>query len=111
MEQLASTVRQNSDNAQQADQVAKSASEVALRIEGDTDLDGRIDAHRVERPSAWTTIEEPHDLVDHRPVRRTDRTCVATHREEFRAITLETGLKEAIAWRDARFRERHGTEG
>jgi enoyl-CoA hydratase len=32
-------------------------------------------------------------------------------REEFRAITLEKGLKEAIAWRDARFRERHGTEG
>jgi adenosyl cobinamide kinase/adenosyl cobinamide phosphate guanylyltransferase len=33
------------------------------RIEGDADLDRRIDAHRAERPAAWTTIEEPHDLV------------------------------------------------
>jgi adenosyl cobinamide kinase/adenosyl cobinamide phosphate guanylyltransferase len=32
------------------------------RIEGDADLDHRIDAHRAERPAAWTTIEEPHDL-------------------------------------------------
>ncbi|HWM20465.1 MAG TPA: bifunctional adenosylcobinamide kinase/adenosylcobinamide-phosphate guanylyltransferase [Ilumatobacteraceae bacterium] len=32
------------------------------RIAGDTDLDRRIDAHRAERPAAWTTIEEPHDL-------------------------------------------------
>jgi adenosyl cobinamide kinase/adenosyl cobinamide phosphate guanylyltransferase len=32
------------------------------RIEGDKDLDARIDAHRAERPSEWTTIEEPHDL-------------------------------------------------
>ena len=32
------------------------------RIEGDTDLDHRIDAHRAERSSAWTTIEEPFDL-------------------------------------------------
>ena len=31
-------------------------------IEGDDELDNRIDAHRAERPSAWTTIEEPHDL-------------------------------------------------
>jgi adenosyl cobinamide kinase/adenosyl cobinamide phosphate guanylyltransferase len=33
------------------------------RIEDDADLDRRIDAHRAERPAAWTTIEEPHDLV------------------------------------------------
>jgi adenosyl cobinamide kinase/adenosyl cobinamide phosphate guanylyltransferase len=33
------------------------------RIEGDADLDRRIEAHRAERPAAWTTIEEPHDLV------------------------------------------------
>jgi adenosyl cobinamide kinase/adenosyl cobinamide phosphate guanylyltransferase len=33
------------------------------RIEGDADLGRRIDAHRAERPAAWTTIEEPHDLV------------------------------------------------
>jgi adenosylcobinamide kinase/adenosylcobinamide-phosphate guanylyltransferase len=32
------------------------------RIEGDADLDHRIDAHRAERPAAWTTIEEAHDL-------------------------------------------------
>ncbi len=32
------------------------------RIDGDADLDRRIDAHRAERPAAWTTIEEPHDL-------------------------------------------------
>jgi adenosylcobinamide kinase/adenosylcobinamide-phosphate guanylyltransferase len=32
------------------------------RIAGDTDLDSRIEAHRAERPAAWTTIEEPHDL-------------------------------------------------
>lgn len=29
-------------------------------------------------------------------------------RAEFRRITLERGLREAIEWRDARFRERHG---
>ena len=33
------------------------------RIEGDADLDRRIDAHRAERPATWRTIEEPHDLV------------------------------------------------
>ena len=33
------------------------------RIEGDADLDRRIDAHRAERPATWTTIEEPIDLV------------------------------------------------
>jgi adenosylcobinamide kinase/adenosylcobinamide-phosphate guanylyltransferase len=33
------------------------------RIEGDVDLDNRIDAHRAERPAAWTTIEEPLDLM------------------------------------------------
>ena len=33
------------------------------RIEGDADLDDRIDAHRAERPASWTTIEEPHDLA------------------------------------------------
>jgi adenosyl cobinamide kinase/adenosyl cobinamide phosphate guanylyltransferase len=32
------------------------------RIDGDADLDQRIDEHRAERPPAWTTIEEPHDL-------------------------------------------------
>jgi enoyl-CoA hydratase/carnithine racemase len=35
-------------------------------------------------------------------------TADLPEREEFRAITLDKGLKEAIAWRDARFRERHG---
>ena len=34
------------------------------RIEGDDDLDDRIAQHRLERPSAWTTIEEQLDLVD-----------------------------------------------
>ena len=33
------------------------------RIQGDVDLDHRIDAHRAERPAAWTTIEEPLDLM------------------------------------------------
>lgn len=33
------------------------------RIDGDTDLDQRIEAHRAERPAPWTTIEEPHDLA------------------------------------------------
>jgi adenosyl cobinamide kinase/adenosyl cobinamide phosphate guanylyltransferase len=33
------------------------------RIEGDSELDARIDAHRAERPADWTTIEELHDLV------------------------------------------------
>jgi adenosylcobinamide kinase/adenosylcobinamide-phosphate guanylyltransferase len=32
------------------------------RIEGDADLEHRIDAHRAERPAAWVTIEEPHEL-------------------------------------------------
>jgi len=31
------------------------------RIDGDDDLDSRIDRHRAERPN-WPTIEEPHDL-------------------------------------------------
>ncbi|MEX0753700.1 MAG: enoyl-CoA hydratase-related protein [Actinomycetota bacterium] len=35
-------------------------------------------------------------------------TADLPEREEFRSITLEKGLKEAIAWRDARFREQHG---
>lgn len=34
------------------------------RIEGDADLAARIDAHRAERPAAWTTIEVEHDLAD-----------------------------------------------
>jgi adenosyl cobinamide kinase/adenosyl cobinamide phosphate guanylyltransferase len=29
---------------------------------GDIDFGGRIDAHRRRRPSAWRTVEEPHDL-------------------------------------------------
>ena len=33
------------------------------RIEGDADLDRRIDNHRTERPAGWNTIEEPHDLT------------------------------------------------
>jgi adenosyl cobinamide kinase/adenosyl cobinamide phosphate guanylyltransferase len=33
------------------------------RIDGDAELDARIDAHRAERPAEWTTIEELHDLV------------------------------------------------
>ena len=32
------------------------------RIDGDSDLGQRISAHRAERPPAWTTIEELHDL-------------------------------------------------
>ena len=40
------------------------------RIEGDVDLDNRIDAHRAERPAAWTTIEEPLDLVGRARARR-----------------------------------------
>lgn len=33
------------------------------RIDGDTDLDARIAAHRAERPPAWRTVEEQFDLV------------------------------------------------
>jgi adenosylcobinamide kinase / adenosylcobinamide-phosphate guanylyltransferase len=33
------------------------------RIDGDTDLEARITAHRAERPSTWNTVEEPVDLV------------------------------------------------
>jgi adenosyl cobinamide kinase/adenosyl cobinamide phosphate guanylyltransferase len=33
------------------------------RIDGDAELDARIELHRSERPAEWTTIEEPHDLV------------------------------------------------
>ena len=32
-------------------------------IAGDSDLDGRIAAHRAERPASWRTIEEELDLV------------------------------------------------
>jgi enoyl-CoA hydratase len=35
-------------------------------------------------------------------------TADLPERTEFRSITLEKGLKEAIAWRDARFREQQG---
>jgi enoyl-CoA hydratase len=35
-------------------------------------------------------------------------TADLPERAEFRRITLEQGLKAAIAWRDARFREQHG---
>ncbi len=33
------------------------------RIEGDDDLDARIEAHRRERPAEWSTVEEELDLV------------------------------------------------
>ena len=33
------------------------------RIDGDDDLDRRIEAHRSERPSDWTTIEAEHELA------------------------------------------------
>lgn len=33
------------------------------RIDGDDDLNARIDAHRAERPPSWTTIEETDDLA------------------------------------------------
>jgi adenosylcobinamide kinase/adenosylcobinamide-phosphate guanylyltransferase len=33
------------------------------RIQGDDDLDDRIDAHRAERPATWRTIEEELDLA------------------------------------------------
>lgn len=40
------------------------------RIDGDHDLDARIDRHRAERPDGWTTVEEPiellHVLAQHR---------------------------------------------
>jgi enoyl-CoA hydratase len=35
-------------------------------------------------------------------------TAELPERAEFRRITLERGLKAAIEWRDARFREQHG---
>jgi enoyl-CoA hydratase len=35
-------------------------------------------------------------------------TADLPERAEFRRITLEEGLRKAIEWRDARFRERHG---
>lgn len=34
------------------------------RIDGDTDLEARIGAHRAERPTGWVTIEAEHDLVE-----------------------------------------------
>ncbi|MGI9615734.1 MAG: bifunctional adenosylcobinamide kinase/adenosylcobinamide-phosphate guanylyltransferase [Acidimicrobiales bacterium] len=33
------------------------------RIDGDTELDQRIGAHRAERPAEWTTVEAEHDLA------------------------------------------------
>ena len=33
------------------------------RIDGDAELDARIELHRRERPADWTTIEEQHDLI------------------------------------------------
>ena len=32
-------------------------------IDGDAELAARIELHRSERPTQWTTVEEPHDLV------------------------------------------------
>ena len=36
---------------------------VATAHVGDADMTSRIARHRAERPSAWTTVEEPYDLV------------------------------------------------
>ena len=36
---------------------------VATAEAGDADMAARIARHRAERPLAWTTIEEPYDLV------------------------------------------------
>src|SRR5258705_4895383 len=36
---------------------------VATAEAGDADMASRIARHRAERPRAWTTIEEPYDLV------------------------------------------------
>ena len=33
------------------------------RIDGDDELAARIRVHRAERPAAWTTIEEEHELA------------------------------------------------
>jgi adenosylcobinamide kinase / adenosylcobinamide-phosphate guanylyltransferase len=33
------------------------------RIEGDVELDARIDQHRADRPAHWSTIEEEHDVA------------------------------------------------
>jgi len=33
------------------------------RIDGDAELDARIELHRSERPADWTTVEEQHDLI------------------------------------------------
>jgi adenosylcobinamide kinase / adenosylcobinamide-phosphate guanylyltransferase len=33
------------------------------RIDGDDDLDARIDRHRAERPADWSTVEEPTELL------------------------------------------------
>jgi adenosyl cobinamide kinase/adenosyl cobinamide phosphate guanylyltransferase len=35
----------------------------APRIEGDDDLDARIERHRADRPTEWVTIEEQLDLA------------------------------------------------
>lgn len=35
----------------------------APRIDGDADLDARIERHRADRPDTWTTIEEQVDLA------------------------------------------------
>jgi adenosylcobinamide kinase / adenosylcobinamide-phosphate guanylyltransferase len=36
---------------------------VATAVAGDADMAARIARHRAERPGAWTTVEEPCDLV------------------------------------------------
>ena len=47
----------------------------------------------IEANVAYDTLIETADLPE---------------RTEFRKITLDKGLKEAIAWRDGRFREQQG---
>jgi adenosylcobinamide kinase / adenosylcobinamide-phosphate guanylyltransferase len=50
------------------DEVAETGASVTFvatspRIDGDADLDARIDRHRAERPSDWATVEEPIELA------------------------------------------------
>jgi adenosylcobinamide kinase/adenosylcobinamide-phosphate guanylyltransferase len=33
------------------------------RIDGDVELDARIDQHRSDRPAHWSTVEEEHDIA------------------------------------------------
>jgi adenosylcobinamide kinase/adenosylcobinamide-phosphate guanylyltransferase len=41
----------------------KDVSFIATGVRTDTEMEGRIEAHRRERPNEWETIEEPLDIL------------------------------------------------